>query len=215
MDKPEATKGTVPEGISRLPQPMTTDEIKQWSPVAVAFNELTKGQGIDLVAERRSRLKSVRNGETQYASLATFMEMAATILASGGSFRQAGRAVGRTSTTVRHWMEIPRFRERVGELQAIAGQQISGRILAEFEKRTRPDQLEKLEVLDLTRIYDRVVDRTPAALDRKAEADGEDEFTKYEHLTQQIILVNSGGKGTDFPVYTPEDLRLSSGDPQE
>ena len=209
---PEPTKGTLPQGVQRLPQAETTRELSGWTPTALAFHEVAKHVNTDLVEARRARMRDIRNGSERYVSLSVRMEIAAAVLAAGGSFRQAGRACGRSAAAVQGWNEQSRFRERVQELQAIVSQQISGRILREFERRTREDQLDKLEVLDLTRIFDRVVDRTPAALERKAAEAGEDEDAKYINITNQILNIDTSGQGADFPIYSDEDLQLPGGD---
>lgn len=216
MPDTSAKNNEFKEGITRLPQPVTTRETNGWRPAALGFNALTKGQGLNPVEMKNQSLRDVREGRTRYAALSVRREMAATILAAGGTTGQAARAIGaRSRKTINRYLRDPHFRDRVAELQSIAAQQVGGRIMKEFRRRTTPENIERLEVLDLTRIFDRVMAQSPSARDAKAKEEEDRDVDEYHATLQQIILVDARSEGEDFPTFTDEDLRLSGGDTPE
>lgn len=210
-----ARKNEFTEGVTRLPQPVTVREHRDWRTTAIGFNALTQGNGFKPAEMRHQNLKDVREGRTRYASLPVKKEIAAATLAAGGTVRQAAAAIGATRAAVRRYLQEEAFRERVGELQAQTSTVVTGRILQEFEKRTSKSEIEKLEVLDLTRILDRVQSQTPHAKDEKRQTEEAHDGDEYHWTLQQIINVDAGAEGEDFPAFTAEDLRLSGGDPSE
>lgn len=210
-----AAKNEFTEGVTRLPQPTTTRELRDWKTTAIGFNAATGGQGLRPAEMRHKNLQDVREGRTRYASLPVKKEIAAVVLAAGGSIAQAAKAVGCTRAAIRRYLQEDAFRERVGELQAQTSTLVTGRILQEFDKRTRPEEIQKLEVLDLTRILDRVQGQTPHAQDAKRKEEEPHDGDQYVFALQQIINVDGGSEGEDFPAFTAEDLRLSGGDPSE
>lgn len=215
MPETSAKKNEFKEGVTRLPQPTTTPEIRAWKPTAMGFNVLTQGQGLNPTEMKHQTLRDVREGRTRYAALSVRKEIAATVLASGGTISQAAKAVGCGRGAIRKALQDPVFRDRVAELQSLVAQQVGGRILKEFQKRTSAGQIERLEVLDLTRIYDRMVTQSPAAVDARAKEEEERDVDDYNRTLQQIILIDARTQGEDFPTFTDEDLRLSGGDTPE
>lgn len=225
-DMPDANrgKGDIPAKVIRLPQPESTAEARGWNATAFAYNVITHGEGLS-PKEIRSRGLAMRMkmqrespddpvARVKYSNLSTRMEMAAAALAAGSTFKQACAVAGVSLPILRKWRSQVIFRERVAELQSEVSQGIKGRIVSEFERRTRPDQLSSLEVADLTRIYDRVSGDTPQAKTTKEQLDqlshGEN---FYINLTQQILAVDAGQKGGDFPEYGAEELSVSGDDP--
>lgn len=147
----------------------------------------------------------------RYAEMKGHMEVAAAVLAAGGSPKIAGRKAGVSGRQVRKYMESAVFRERVQELQETLGNRIRGRVLKEVSRRTSPSMIRKMELLDLLRVGDRV----GLGRGNASSISINTEIHQYESTFAQVVLSDAGEESEDFPTYEPTDLSVSGGNPPE
>jgi hypothetical protein len=124
----------------------------------------------------------------------------------------AGAKAGVSDRQIRKYMTDSDFRSRVLELREKLTNQVHGAILNRFSELVADNNIKNLEVMDLVRIFDRVVGtsqggRTPVV----NTGEGQE---KYDSFLQQITVVVNSGQGPDFPEFEPGDLRLSEGSSQ-
>ena len=143
----------------------------------------------------------------KYASMRSHMEIAATVIAAGGSYKMAATQAGVSARQVRKYVSDSDFRARVEELRELLMGRVRGRIQEEFLRRTEPGKIEGLEIMDLSRIYDRT--------GTDADARDREGANNYDRILQQIFITNSGGQGVDFPEYGDENLQVPVHNPQE
>lgn len=142
---------------------------------------------------------------TKYSAMRAHMESAAVVIAAGGTYDMAAAQAGINQRQVRKYMSDADFRARVNELREQMLGKVKGRIIQEFENRTDPEKIKHLEIIDLTRIFD----RTTGDATGKAESPGE---IKYDQIIQQIFIDNSSTESVDFPEYGDDELQISDGD---
>lgn len=144
----------------------------------------------------------------QYSVMHAHMEMAAIALATGCTIKQAAAYAGVSKAHIKKkYLPDPDFRARVSELHTQMTASIKGRIIKELLRRTEPENLQTMEILDVLRIGDRVgLGRGEAAAD-----EGSPEHRKYDVIFNQI-LVHAGPQGGDFPIYEPNRPALPGED---
>ena len=161
--------------------------------------------------EQKALQKRVR-----YAAMQTHMEIAAIVLAAGGTATQAANKAGIGKRQVRKYMESGDFRDRIIELQETLGNRIRGRIMKEIGRRTAPEFIEKMELLDLLRVGDRFgLGRGNASVivnDNREIHNYENTFNALFHGEDQKRLSDPSAEGVDFPEFEPTSLALSGGD---
>lgn len=155
--------------------------------------------------ERQTRLEGQR---TPYAAMVAHQELAALVLAAGGTTRQAAAKAGVSKRQVKKYMESADFRQRIEEFRQQKFSKIAGRVLKELEKRTDPKAIKHIDLLDLLRVFDRMYGDP-----RKSGGGlqiGELNVTNnnYNALIQALLDAKPGDEGTSFPRMGPEDLRL-------
>ncbi|MDQ3024418.1 MAG: hypothetical protein M3R04_08565, partial [bacterium] len=96
-----------------------------------------------------------RGQKPAHAAIQAHREMAATILAAGGTFEEAGDHAGVSAGTVGKFYEEESFRQRVEEMRAVVLSEVQGRIVADLKRRIL--QVDKMELTDVLRVYDRTV----------------------------------------------------------
>lgn len=148
----------------------------------------------------------------QYSVMHAHMELAAIALATGATKKQAAAYAGISVDQLKKkYLPDPDFRARISELHAQMTTSIKGRIVKELLRRTEPENLQQMEILDVLRIGDRV------GLSRGAG--GENEETNQEHRKYDVIfnqiLVHAGPQGGDFPIYEPNRPALPGESPPE
>lgn len=144
--------------------------------------------------------EGLRGRRVQYSVMHAHMEMAAIALATGCTTKQAAAYAGVSRDQIKKkYLPDPDFRSRVSELHTQMTTSIKGRIVKELMRRTEPEILQGMDILDVLRIGDRV------GLSRGAG--GENEETNQEHRKYDVIfnqiLVHAGPQGGDFPIYEP------------
>lgn len=152
----------------------------------------------------------------RYAAMHAHREIAATVLALGGSRKMASRKAGVSTRQIQKYYADPDFRERIQELQELAANKIRGRVMNEVTRRTGPAMIKKIELLDLLRIGDRFgLGRGNAS----AISINNTEVHNYEALFNQVFLgdnpqqsADAGEESEDFPAFEPTGLALSGGD---
>lgn len=163
--------------------------------------------------ERQERLERKR---VPYAGMVAHQEMAALVMASGGSYRLAAAKAGVSIRQVKKYYSTADFRARIDELRKTRFSKILGRVLKELDNRTKPDVIDKIELLDLLRVWDRVAG-APGKGGAGGMSIGEINVTNnnYDSVIAALISAKRGGEGGDFPEYRPEELQLSDESPQE
>ena len=165
-------------------------------------------------AERTARLRGKR---LPYASMRAHQELAALVLASGGTFRLAAAKAGVSVRQVKKYYTDTEFRHRIEELRQTLFGKIRGRVLKELEVRTRNGTITKIDLLDLLRIFDRVYGApnkggAGAAINVQGDVNVGD---NYDTIIQALLAPLAGEESADFPIYEHQSPQLSSGDPSE
>lgn len=158
-------------------------------------------------AERQERLRGQRK---PYASMRAHQEMAATVLAAGGSMRMASLKAGVSIRQVKKYYTEPDFRKRIEEMRSTMFQKVRGRVVKELEKRTRGGMIDRIELLDLLRIFDRVYGSPGGKGGSGVNIAGDINVTNtnYDTLVAQILAANTEAEGGDFPSFELDSLRL-------
>jgi hypothetical protein len=194
--------------------------------IAVLDNDSPKAKRLAPVVEQNMRTLRAPEASTvrektvekrvRYAAMRTHMEIAANVLASGGTAGQAARKAGVHRRQIRKYMENPDFRDRIAELQETLGGRIRGKIIKEINRRTSPKVMKKMDTLDVLRIGDRF------GLGRGAGSvivNDNREIHNYE--TTIAALFGNGGpqddpyaeeEGEDFPTFEPDGVPIPGGD---
>lgn len=184
---------TTPRRQKRLE--MVNTGIKVLNPSGKEFEEVKEDFG------SRKRLP--------YAGMRAHQELAAQALAVGGNTTMAATYAGISRRQLRKYLTDPDFRARVEELRTLLLSKVRGKIIKEIDRRTSPELIKKMELLDLLRVGDRV------GLGRGAvEAETPSGTPSYDSLLTQIFVTHSERESTDFQVYEPEKLPLPGSDSQ-
>lgn len=154
----------------------------------------------------------------RYASMRAHKEIAATVLAVGGSRKMAARKAGVSIRQIQKYFTDPDFRERIQEIQELASNRIRGRVMKEVTRRTGPKMIKRMELLDLLRVGDRFgLGRGKAS----AISITNIEQNNYEALFNEVFLsddpnaqqyLDTEEEGADFPAFEPTRVALSGGD---
>jgi hypothetical protein len=136
------------------------------------------------------------------------MEMAAQALAVGATVKMAAAYAGVSRRQVKKYLASADFRARVEELRNLLVSRLRGKVIRELNRRTSPEKIAQMDLLDILRIGDRV------GLGRGENIAERDSGTSnYDRLIQQIFLVGQGrDQGEDFPLYGSESLPLPGTD---
>lgn len=144
-----------------------------------------------------------------YAAMRSRMEVAAIVIAAGGSHKMAAAKAGVHPRQIQKYVSNPDFRTRVAELQETTVKKILGKVVKEIDRRTKPEVIKKMELMDLLRVGDRV------GLGRgngNTVINDNSQNTSYEATFNALVFPDSSEKGADFPEFEPTDLALSGGD---
>jgi hypothetical protein len=162
--------------------------------------------------ERQERLGRNR---VPYAGMVAHQEMAAMVLAAGGSYKLAAAKAGVSVRQVKKYYTSADFRARIDELRKFSFSKILGRVLKELERRTDPDKIGNIDLLDLLRVWDRVAG-TPGKGAGGLNI-GEINVTNnnYDSILAALLSPDTGTKGRNFPIYRPEELLVSGKDSPE
>lgn len=147
---------------------------------------------------------------TKYAPMRAHREMAAMILATGGTYKQAAAKAGVSPRQVRKYMTSPDFRTRIEELRQTMLSGVRGRLLKELERRTDGKRIKQIELLDLLRIFDRV--NGPVGGKNGVNIQGDVNVNNYDTLVQALLTAQPGTQSTDFPAFELEGSAISSED---
>lgn len=154
-----------------------------------------------------------RNPRIRYSGMKARMEMAAQVLAVGGTQRLAAKYAGCSERQIKKYYTDPDFRVRIEELRTVLASKVKGRIFRELSRRTTSDKIKQMELLDMLRILDRItVGGKGMAINVSGDVNVGD-TNYYEAILASLFNPNSGPDGGDFPVYEPDRIRLSSGSP--
>jgi len=156
-------------------------------------------------AERQERLTGQRK---KYAAMKAHQEMAAVVLAAGGSFKMAGTKAGVSSRQVKKYYTDVNFRTRIEELRALMFSKVRGRVIKEMESRTEPGKIEKIELLDLLRVFDRVAGPVGGKNGVTIAGDVNVNNTNYDTIIASLLAPEHQEESTDFPRFELDSLRL-------
>jgi len=177
--------------------------------------QLAKGADLKVVgpADAVDEIPTGTPRRAQYQAMQMHMERAAIALAAGASWKTTADFAGVSVRQTRKYYTDPDFRARIDELRKTMTSRLQGRIVKELLRRTSPNAIQRIELLDLLRIGDRVgLARGSNALEAEAANGGS---TSYETIFNTIFLTHTGEKGGDFPIYGNERLSLPGGDSPE
>jgi hypothetical protein len=158
--------------------------------------------------ERQERLGLQR---VKYSAMQTHQEMAATALAAGATYKIAAAKAGISVRQVKKYYTQADFRARIEELRQTTFSKIRGRILKELEKRTDPEHIRNIELLDLLRVHDRVFG-APGGNKSGVNIQGDVNVgtTQYDTIIAALLAPESRGEEPDFPIFEPTDLSSPS-----
>lgn len=153
----------------------------------------------------------------RYAPMQRKMEIAAHVLAAGGSAKLAARKVGVSPRQIRKYAASADFRDRVVELHETLATRVRGKVIKEVDRRTSPELIKKMELLDLLRVGDRFgLGRGAGSVvvnDNREIHNYEATFNQLFHSSENAQqLSDSEEEGADFPEFEPTSLALSGGD---
>jgi len=148
--------------------------------------------------ERSERFRAQR---LPYAPMRAHMEMAAMALAAGGSFRLAASNAGVSVRQVKKYYTDAEFRRRIEELRNTMFSKIRGRVIKEMSSRTEPGKIEKIELLDLLRVFDRVAGPIGGKAGVNIAGDINVSSTQYDTIIAAVLAKNSDSEEPDFPVF--------------
>jgi len=151
----------------------------------------------------------------RYAAMRAHQEMSAQVLAVGGTQKMAAKYAGVSPRQIKKYLTDADFRTRVEELRGLLASRIKGKILRELNRRTTGDHLKNMDLLDLLRVFDRVTVGGKGMNSVVVEGDLNVNQNRYEAILAALFNPNASPESVDFPGYGPEDLSLSSGDPQQ
>jgi hypothetical protein len=153
------------------------------------------------------------NPRQRYAAMAAHKEMSAQVLAVGGTQKMAARYAGVSPRQIKKYLTDPDFRQRVEEMRETLAGKIKGKILREFNRRVTGTEIRQMEIMDLSRILDRV---TTGGKGMAINVSGDVHVgNRYEAILAQLFDPNSGEKGEDFQVYEAGSFSVPGRDSPE
>lgn len=148
-----------------------------------------------------------------FAAMAAHQEIAAVILAAGGTLGEAANRAGVTEVTVSKYWARDSFRRRVQELRSIVVDGINGRIVGELDRRTKGRNLQDMEITDVLRIYDRTNPKQSARDGRAVTVAGNLNVTQlnYAGIEAEISRPDSAEESADFVVLGADGHPVAEG----
>lgn len=200
----------VPNDLSELPPglhgndrnllPVVQEGLKILDPKRESFEE---------------RSNRVRASRLKYAPMRAHMEMAAMVLASGGSFKLAAAKAGISLRQVKKYYTDPEFRSRIEELRATVFSKIRGRLYKELDRRTAPGTIEQIELLDLLRVFDRVVGPVGGKAGVNIAGDLNVTQQNADTIIAALLAPQPAEESADFQIYEPASFSVSGEDSPE
>lgn len=168
-------------------------------------------QGMKILAPRGEDFKKIADDFTTrrrlpYGQMRARMEMASSILATGGTNKMAARYAGVSIRQIKKYWQDAEFRQRIEEKRKVLMSRVQGRIVKELDRRTDQEEIVDMELMDLLRIFDRTVGGKDRAIGDTININ-----TTYENIFEQILNSDAPEEGANFPDYGSQDLRLSEG----
>lgn len=188
------------------------NEKKQLSTVKQIMEEMPRAR--ESFEERQERLDGQR---IKYSAMLAHQEMAAIALASGGTFKIAAAKAGISVRQVKKYYTQADFRARIEELRQTTFSKIRGRVLQEMSRRTDPEKIKNIELLDLLRIHDRVYGAPGGKGGGGVNVEGDLNVggTHYDRIVAALLTPEPGEESPDFPIFEPEGIPASSDSPPE
>jgi len=154
----------------------------------------------------------IASGRNKYAPMHAHRELAAQSLAVGSTLRLAGIRAGVSTRQVKKYLENPDFRQRVEELRNLMLSKVRGRLIREVTRRTMDSTIQSIELLDLLRVWDRVMG--PAAANKGVNIMGDINVNNsYDTFIQALLAADASPEGEDFPTFVVDGTALPSEDP--
>lgn len=193
-----------------LPENASTQD-KKALPAVIEGSKLIDPKD-ETFAERQARLVGKRE---KYASMKAHQELAAVVLAAGGTFKMAAAKAGISVRQAKKYYTDPDFRARIEEMRQIMFSKVRGRVIKELEKRTEPGKIDRIELLDLLRVFDRVAGPIGGKAGVNIAGDVNVTNTQYDTIIASLLAPQSAGESPDFPSFELDSIRLPSGDSPE
>lgn len=143
----------------------------------------------------------------KYAPMLAHREMAAQVLATGGSYRLAANHAGISVRQVKKYLTSPDFRARVEELRTLMMSKVRGRLMKEMVRRTTPSMLKQTELMDFLRIFDRVYGN--ASKNGGINIAGDINVNNYDTFLQALLAPDGSAQGEDFQSFTIDGTAVS------
>lgn len=163
----------------------------------------------------------IEAGETTVsAAHKAHQELAAQVLAVGGTYADAADRAGVNEETIRGYMEIELFCERIVELRGHTMTRIAGNVVTELERRTEPGRIALLETIDVLRIYDRTAGPKGGGASAIPGVNVNVQINSYQDLMARITDVaafsdaDAEGESGDFPAYGADVVPVPGGSSQ-
>lgn len=202
---------SVPRGqelITIPPEQMSSQERNRKGPTEQGLRLLNpRGEEEEDTVERFAA-----KPRQKYAAMAAHKERAAQALAVGSTQKMAANYAGVSQRQIKKYYTDPEFRTRIQELREVLGGKIQGMILREFNRRLTGKEIRGMEIIDLTRVFDRV---TAGGKGMAITVQGDVNVNRYEAILTQLFSPNTGSEGEDFPVYGAEEFSVSEDDSPE
>jgi hypothetical protein len=154
----------------------------------------------------------IDSGRPKYAPMHAHRELAAQSLAVGSTIRLAAIRAGVSQRQVRKYLENPDFRARIEEHRNLMMSKVRGRLMREVTRRTADGTIQQIELLDLLRVWDRVMGA--AGVNKGFNVMGDINVNNtYDTFIQALLAADTSPQSEDFPTFVVDGTAVPSEDP--
>lgn len=188
---------------------------------AVSMGALEVWQDNMLTAPDELNDPTQRSQRQRFAELETARELAATVLAAGGTISEAAGRAGVTARTVSSYLTNEAFRHRVDEHRSVIRARVGGRIESWMERKTLdPAKLDESDPRAVLAIYDRIApvgknihaEQTNVTINNYAEfMERLGGVGRQRPAQAQVVVDDPGTQGRGFPLVGPDGPPVASG----
>lgn len=172
-------------------------------------------EGISILDPKRrteeEQIEAFEKRRVPYSAMQAHREMAAQVLAVGGTFKMASMRAGVSMRQIRKYYGEADFRSRIDELRSTMLSKVRGRVMAELSRRTDASSIKRIELLDLLRIYDRVA-TTNGRGHQGVTIAGDVNVNQYDTIIQALLSSNPSSESSNFPLVELEGSALPGED---
>lgn len=146
-----------------------------------------------------------RGADERTAAEQAHRELAAPVLAVGGTNEEAADRAGVAPSTIARYLKDDDFKQAVATLREQLTSRVTGRILQRLEKLTDAEHIEGLKVDDLLHIYDRTGGaKSPSGIAASRSATTVNvgfSVQQYNEFLATLPGSDTGNEGEDFETY--------------